>query len=62
MALALAILGAIPAIYGIITFFQKLTAKTEAQKVQDDIVKGEDSIAKAKATGDTSDIEKYLNS
>jgi len=60
MTLILAILGAIPAIYGILKFFEKFE-KTPAEKAIDAIAETEFAIDKSKSKGDTSAIEDLIN-
>lgn len=57
-----AILGGISAIYGLIKLIEHFFEKSNAQKAIDAIADVEKAIDKAKATNDTSDVEKMLNS
>lgn len=61
MTLVLAILGAIPALYGILTFVEKYLKKSPQEKVIDIIADTDAAMKKAKETGDTSDIENLIN-
>lgn len=61
MTLVLAILGSIPALYGILTFVEKIFKKTPQEKVIDIIADTDAAMKKAKETGDTSDVENLIN-
>lgn len=61
MTLALAILTAIPAIYGIIVLIKKSFQKSTAEKAVDVIAEVEAALEKSQKKGDTSELEKLIN-
>ena len=61
MTLVLAILGAIPALYGIIVIFQKAFKKSNSEKAIEAITEVENALDKAKKDGNTEDLEKIFN-